>query len=331
MPIGLGLACSHGTGVFLHSAAEYRAAYARFERDGASPPPPPQLSSETDAVLEGWPDRIDQAFATLRAKLEAYRPAVLVIIGGDQGEMFDSSNIPNLMIYTGADAWGYNVSAQAVIAKPGQARDYREEDLVRVKVDQVTAERLLNGLVRDEGYDVAFSRRQENLGRPGLGLPHAFHRSIPSIMPQLDIPVVLVYQNTIQPPGMTASRCYDLGAAIARILRNEPRRIAILGSGGLSHARWPADGWIDEKLDRWILDRLSVGEGHATGPLYQFDSHNMRGGTGEIRAWITTAGAMEEIGSRATIVDYIPGAHAAHGMAFAYWPEPSAATATANT
>ena len=36
----------------------------------------------------------------------------------------------------------------------------------------------------------------------------------------------------------------------------------------------------------------------------------MRGGTGEMRAWLTVAGAMEEMGSRARAVEYIPPPHA---------------------
>ena len=54
--------------------------------------------------------------------------------------------------------------------------------------------------------------------------------------------------------------------------------------------------------------------------MYKFDSMTMRGGTGEMRAWITAAGAMEEMGSRAVIVDYIRAHHAVTGLGFAYWP-----------
>ena len=59
--------------------------------------------------------------------------------------------------------------------------------------------------------------------------------------------------------------------------------------------------------------------------LYGFNGKNMRGGTGEIRSWITVAGAMSTIGAKATVVDYLPAAHAIHGIAFAYWPAPAPA------
>ena len=50
-------------------------------------------------VIEDYIARIDRAFGTLRERLADYRPDVLIIIGGDQSEMFDRSNVPNLMIY----------------------------------------------------------------------------------------------------------------------------------------------------------------------------------------------------------------------------------------
>ena len=116
-------------------------------------------------------------------------------------------------------------------------------------------------------------------------------------------------------------RCYELGRALARSLRNDPRRIAIYGSGGLSHdPGGPRSGWIDEPLDRWFLDRIAEGDGVAASALYRFDSMTMRGGTGEIRAWITVAGALEEMGcDGASVVDYIPANHAVTGLGWAYW------------
>jgi protocatechuate 4,5-dioxygenase beta chain len=53
--------------------------------------------------------------------------------------------------------------------------------------------------------------------------------------------------------------------------------------------------------------------------MYSFDSMTMRGGTGEMRAWITVSGAMEAMGSRARVVDYVPSHHAVTGLAWAYW------------
>ena len=52
--------------------------------------------------------------------------------------------------------------------------------------------------------------------------------------------------------------------------------------------------------------------------LFAFDSATLRGGSGEIRAWIVAAGACPW---GAEVVDYIPAHHAKAGLGFAYWPE----------
>jgi len=203
---------------------------------------------------------------------------------------------------------------------------------VRIPVDVETSQWLLRKLVIEEGFDIAFSSEQKALGRASRshdhrpardGISHAFARPWPLLVSRPDLPAVLIWENTYDPPSLTARRCYELGRALTRLLSRDKRRIAILGSGGLSHdPGGPRSGWIDEPLDRWLLAQLEQGNGRATTAMYSFDSLTMRGGTGEIRAWITTAGAMEEAGTRAVTVDYIPAHHAVTGLGFACWPPP---------
>lgn len=311
MPIGLGLASSHAPSINA-PLEQWAPIYKRFSRNV---PQPPEASEETPEVIRSYIQRIQSAFATLRQQLADYRADLLVIIGGDQTEMFDDSNKPNLMIYLGEFAWGSNVLRSA-----GQSPS--EEATVRLKVDVETSKWLLHRLVVQAGFDIAFSSEQCALGRAEQGLPHAFVRPAPHLMPKLDIPVVLIYENTYDPPSLTARRCYDLGRTLTRLLHNDPRRIAIFGSGGLSHdPGGPRSGWIDVPLDRWFLDQLAQGNARATTSMYSFDSMTMRGGTGEMRAWITVAGAMDEMGSpQAVVVDYIPAHHAVTGLAWAHWP-----------
>ena len=117
----------------------------------------------------------------------------------------------------------------------------------------------------------------------------------------------------------TARRCYDLGRTLREILDERPERVAIYGSGGLSHDPvGPRAGWIDQPLDRFLLQALADGKPEKLLGLYTFDSDTVRSGTGEIRNWITVAGALHD--RRATIVDYIPAYHAVTGLGFAAWP-----------
>jgi protocatechuate 4,5-dioxygenase beta chain len=65
---------------------------------------------ETPDVIQGYIDRIHVAFATLRQQLEAYQPEALIVIGDDQGDMFDNGLNPTFSIYTGESLWGLDGS-----------------------------------------------------------------------------------------------------------------------------------------------------------------------------------------------------------------------------
>ncbi len=133
-----------------------------------------------------------------------------------------------------------------------------------------------------------------------------------------NMPTIPVFLNGYHPPLPSGARCYSLGQAIAKFFANRPERVAIYGSGGLSHCPGgPRAGWVDEPLDRWVLERIENGEGEQLRNLFTFDSDTLRSGTGEIRSWITVAGAFD--GQSGKVVDYIPSVHAVTGLGFAYW------------
>jgi protocatechuate 4,5-dioxygenase beta chain len=280
----------------------------------ANIPQPASVARETGEQLDQMIARIQAGSAALKTAFDEYDPDILIIVGGDQSEVFDRSNVPQMMMYLGETAEG---------RRPGMrfrnGEIVGEPSMMTLDVDVDFSRWLLNKLVKEEAFDVAFSSRLENFGR-GHGLPHAFVNPTASLLENNNKPTVLLYQNTYDPPSLSAKRCYELGQAIARVCRNDPRKIAILGSGGLAHhPRGKRSGWLDQPLDRWFLRQIAEGNGVATKSMFTFDSDTMVGGTGEIRAWITVAGAMETMGSRATVVDYVEAAKSVTGLGFAYW------------
>jgi protocatechuate 4,5-dioxygenase beta chain len=76
-------------------------------------------------------------------------------------------------------------------------------------------------------------------------------------------------------------------------------------------------GWIDQPLDRWILERLERNDLDALEHLFTFDSDAMRSGTGEVRAWISVAAAMNR---PAKFVEYTAAHCTQTGCGFVYWP-----------
>ena len=141
---------------------------------------------------------------------------------------------------------------------------------------------------------------------------------VPEVDPGLEIPLVCVFINEYYPPLPSAARCAQLGEAIADVLLDRPERVAIYASGGLSH--YPGmynAGWIDQPLDRWILERLERNDVEALQHLFTFDSDTLRSGTGEVRAWICVAAAMKR---PAKVVEYVPAHCTQTGCGFVYWP-----------
>lgn len=306
MPLGLGLAASHAPSMFV-PADKWPALHATLTR---GVPQPPQLADETPEVLESYVQRVRRGFRQLQEQLEAYRPDALMIVGDDQGEVFSRAFTPSMALYLGE-----RVAGSISIGLLGEPLDQNHIQLAcHPELARLLLERLM-----EHGFDPGFVEELKPLGRPQAGLGHAFVRLANVLgVAERGLPTVIFFLNAYFPPLPSARRCYQLGQAIAQVLADRPERVAILASGGLSHdPRGPRAGWVDEPLDRWVLERLERGEGERLQHLFTFDSDTLRGGTGEIRSWIVVAGAFH--GRKATVVDYIPARHAVTGLGFAYW------------
>jgi hypothetical protein len=309
--IGLGLASSHAPGMFCPPELWPKVYGAIPDYMKESQPHTAKL--ETIDVIRGYVKRIDAAFEVLRAQLEAYKPDAVIFVGDDQEDMFDARCNPAMCLYTGDEVWGS--SAPFYVDQPPQA------SRIHLKVHSELSKHLLGELL-DEGFDMASTSVMKPMGpHPERGTSHMIVYPAKRLLPRLDVPIIPLYLNCYFPPLPSAKRCWQLGEALARILAKRPERVAIYGSGGLSHDPvGPRAGWIDTPLDHWILDRIATNRSKDLQNLFTVDSATMRGGTAETRAWIVTAAACQWKGE---VVEYIPAHHAKTGLGFAYWPEPS--------
>lgn len=322
MPIGFGMASSHAPSLFMKTYGGWQRLWDRYRAGNAGPP---EIASEGSEEVAGFVERTASAFERLRADLAAYAPDALIVLAGDQNEWFDDANVPNLMIYAGDEIVGFhNFGADDVEPRLLPWED-PERFGVRLRVDRALAENLLAGLV-EKGFDVAISRRPPAVSEPRRSAPHALVRPLPLILPNADLPVVPLMMKTVErsPAILTGARCLELGRALAEVCAEMPQRIALYGSGGLSHdPLGPRAGWVDEPLDRWVLKQLAAGKPERLRPLYAFHSAATESGTGEIRTWLAVAGAMDAIspGVRATVVDYFAAYKSTTGCGWAVWPE----------
>jgi hypothetical protein len=282
-----------------------------YERRGVAAPVQDGVRVETLAAnLRGYA-RIRGGLDRLRSLLTQQRPDALVVIGDDQDENFDASNVPQLAVHVGEEF---------TLAGPlatGAATH---------RVHRGLATALLEQGVR-EGFDIARLGSFPN----GELRSHAHTQVLADMLPRADIPVVLVFLNAIHHPAVPPWRCAQFGQLLARVVRDRPEgeRVAVYASGGWSHftAGYPWDayrgphthGAIDAAFDHVVRELVEEGDGGRLGELT--DTDLLEHGQVELRAWIALIGALGDL--PADFVEYQTFYRAMMGMAVAAWtPEP---------
>jgi len=263
-------------------------------------PDKPELDRETSEVKWAKWNGCMEAIAKLRQKIEAFDPDVLIVVGDDQHENLVDDNMPPFSIYMGEE-----VEASVSLRYLNQPKS---ENRTKYRVDAKLAGALVAGLM-DEGFDPAYSKRTRYDGRLG----HAFARALKFLTPDASRRIIPVMVNTYYPPAPSAHRCAQFGVALAKLVGrfSSADRVAVIGSGGLSHTK------IDEQLDERFIRALQHND---TDYMSAMPASVLVEGTSEIRNWIVTAAAANCSG---TMVDYFPLYRTPTGvgcaMGFAYW------------
>ena len=233
------------------------------------------------AVRDAFYAKLDE----LRAMLEASRPDALIVIAAEHFANFFMNNMPAYCIgmgdsYTGPiedEAW-LGIRRTEVPGNPDLSR------------------RLIEGVLTS--IDVAYA--EEWKFDHGIMVPLNF------LTPRYDLPVVPVNINCQGPPLTPLARAYEFGRALRRACDAQPERIALVGTGGISH--WPAtpdSGTINERWDREFLERFLANRREEL--IAYSDEETLRdAGQGglEIRTFIAVAGATE--GGTGELLFYAP-------------------------
>jgi aromatic ring-opening dioxygenase catalytic subunit (LigB family) len=113
------------------------------------------------------------------------------------------------------------------------------------------------------------------------------------LTPNYDLPIIPVNINCQGPPLTPLHRVWTFGEALRRACDAVPEKIALVGTGGISH--WPAtpdSGKINEPWDRDFLDRLMRNDKEALLDYTDEDIYRDGGQGGfEIRTFIASAAA----------------------------------------
>jgi aromatic ring-opening dioxygenase catalytic subunit (LigB family) len=136
-----------------------------------------------------------------------------------------------------------------------------------------------------QSVDIAFA--EEWRFDHGIMVPLSF------LTPEYDLPVVPVNINCQGPPLTPLHRAWAFGEALRHAADRVPERLALIGTGGISH--WPAtpdSGKINEAWDRQLLDRWVRNDRAALLSYSDLDTYRDAGQGGfEIRTFISVAAA----------------------------------------
>jgi 2,3-dihydroxyphenylpropionate 1,2-dioxygenase len=171
-------------------------------------------------------ERFRDALGAARDAIAAARPDTVVLVGSNHFRGFWLDLIPAFTIGIGECV----ASGESGTPKGPQ------------RVDVPLARHIAGSLVETGRFDLAYSAR--------LQIDHGQSHAIQYLLDGLDVAIVPVVVNVFAPPLPTLARCDALGAAIREAVLAFPadRRVAVVGSGGLSH-RLPWPDWRDPHGD----------------------------------------------------------------------------------
>lgn len=247
----------------------------------AGAPHAPGLIGLLDAAPTDVQDVVVETYRRLRQEIAAAKPDVLIVFANDHLANSRVRAYPDFLIGMAPEHRGPYEWFKPWIA----CDDYT------VKGSPDVAGALLRGMTK---------RGIRMFGEPA-NLKFDDNFSVPMLLTEMEgtgIAVVPVLQNCTVPPIPDQHRCYQVGEALADFISEDlpaDMRVALLGSGGLSHEPGGARYYfIDEEFDRWFLDLVASGDHEKL--LRELTMERMEaagsGGTAELLAWVVVLGAI---------------------------------------
>ena len=215
-----------------------------------------------------------EAFDEMRVALEATKPDALIVIAAEHFANFFMDNMPAYCMGMGQEYHG-----------PIEDPDWLGIPRTTIPGNPDLSQRIIQTVQQD--VDLAYA--EEWKFDHGISVPLNF------LTPRYDLDIIPVNINCQGPPLTPLHRAYAFGQALRKACDAVPERIAIVGTGGISH--WPAtpdSGKVNEPWDRAFLEDWKANNRDAI--LRYTDEETLRdAGQGgfEIRTFIAISGATE--------------------------------------
>ncbi len=232
----------------------------------------PGITGRADQADPEVRDAFYAAFHQMRDDIAASGAEAIVVIAAEHFANFFMNNMPSFAI-------GMADFYDGPIEDPG----WLKIDKFRAPGNKDLSQRLITEVMQTVDVSYAEEWRFDH----GIAVPLHF------LTPTFELPVIPVNINCQGPPLTPLHRAWAFGEALRRAADAVPEKIAIVGTGGISH--WPAtpdSGKINEAWDLDFLDRWCRNDKDA---LLDYDDLTVYADAGqggfEIRTFITVSAA----------------------------------------
>jgi aromatic ring-opening dioxygenase catalytic subunit (LigB family) len=260
----------------------------------------PIIARNWEAMPAAHRAKLTAAFDEIGRRYRACRPDLLVVVSPDHWVNFFISNMPAVCIGIGDEHEGP--------PEPFMRKHFPRPQL---KGHAGFGRHLLNTALAND-FEPALSYR--------LKLDHGTCIPLWRIGVEEATPIVPILINDVEEPMPSIRRCVAWGKLLRQAIESypEPLRVAVLGTGGLSHSIGETTmGWIDQEFDRACIKHFEDGdEARLAGFL---DDALARTGNGahEVRDWVVAHAAAG--GKGFELIDYFPSPETLVGAGFASW------------
>jgi aromatic ring-opening dioxygenase catalytic subunit (LigB family) len=245
----------------------------------------PGITGRAARAEPGVRDAFYAKLDELRRRIEAAKPDALIVIAAEHFANFFMNNMP-----------AYCVGMAEHYEGPIEDEQWLAIHRHRVPGNAGLSRRIIEALMSD--IDVAYA--EEWKFDHGIMVPLHF------LTPRYDLPVIPMNINCQGPPLTPLARAYEFGRALRRACDAQPERVALIGTGGISH--WPAtpdSGVINEAWDRQFLERFLANRREELVAYTDEETLRDAGQGGfEIRTFLAVAGATE--GATGELLFYAP-------------------------
>ena len=244
----------------------------------------PGITGRSERADPALREPLYAAFRAMGESLRAARPDALMVIAAEHFANFFMNNMP-------AYAMGMAENYDGPIEEPSWLRIPHRT----VRGNPQLSRRIISEV--QQSVDVAYA--EEWRFDHGIMVPLHF------LDPDNKLTVIPANINCQGPPLTPLKRAWAFGEALRRAADAVPERIAVIGTGGISH--WPAtpdSGMINEAWDRQFLGRWAAQDKGAMLSYSDVEIYRDAGQGGfEIRTFIAAAAAAK---GRGTVHFYAP-------------------------